>query len=117
MADGDDNPLVERAKFFREHMTTVLNLATGALVLSVTFLQDQAGHLQGMCWVVPQFEIRDLFELCSREYSGRTKRPLGMGYGWRNLEGAANNYLEPQWPLASKAGYMGCAALPQTSGM
>ncbi len=51
MADGDDNPLIERAKFFREHMTTVLNLATGALVLSVTFLHDQAGHLQGM-WLL-----------------------------------------------------------------
>ncbi|MGB2605741.1 MAG: hypothetical protein WBC78_19215 [Candidatus Sulfotelmatobacter sp.] len=33
--------LLERAKFFREHVQAVLNLATGALVLSVTFLHDK----------------------------------------------------------------------------
>jgi succinate dehydrogenase hydrophobic anchor subunit len=38
--------LLERAKFFREHVSAVLNLATGSLVLSVTFLHDQSGHLR-----------------------------------------------------------------------
>ncbi|MGA7217590.1 MAG: hypothetical protein WBX38_04715 [Candidatus Sulfotelmatobacter sp.] len=39
---GDaDKLLLERAKFFREHVQAVLNLATGALVLSVTFLHDK----------------------------------------------------------------------------
>src|SRR5450755_3885699 len=50
MANGD-NSLIERAKLFREHMATVLNLATGALVLSVTFLHDLAGRLQGV-WLL-----------------------------------------------------------------
>jgi hypothetical protein len=45
LANGKD-PLLERAKFFREHVATVLNLATGSLVLSVTFLHDQTGHLR-----------------------------------------------------------------------
>src|SRR5215470_2164773 len=40
-----EDTLLERAKFFREHVATVLNLATGSLVLSVTFLHDQFGHL------------------------------------------------------------------------
>jgi hypothetical protein len=31
---------LERAKFFREHVQSVLNVATGALVVSVTFLHD-----------------------------------------------------------------------------
>jgi hypothetical protein len=35
-----DDPFLERAKFFREHVQSVLNVATGALVLSVTFLHD-----------------------------------------------------------------------------
>lgn len=34
---------LERCKFFREHVQTVLNLATGSLVLSVTFLGDRTG--------------------------------------------------------------------------
>jgi Kef-type K+ transport system membrane component KefB len=38
--------LLERAKFFRDHVATVLNLATGSLVLSVTFLHDKAGSLR-----------------------------------------------------------------------
>jgi hypothetical protein len=39
--------LLERAKFFRDHVQAVMNLATGALVLSVTFIHDKAEHLQG----------------------------------------------------------------------
>ena len=38
--------LLERAKFFREHVQAVLNLATGSFVLSVTFLHDKAAVLQ-----------------------------------------------------------------------
>jgi hypothetical protein len=49
--DGADESLLERAKFFREHVSTVLNLATGSLVLSVTFLHDKAGHLQ-QAWLL-----------------------------------------------------------------
>jgi hypothetical protein len=41
-----EDPLLQRASFFREHVSTVLNLATGSLVLSVTFLHDQFGHLR-----------------------------------------------------------------------
>jgi len=33
---------LERAKLFREHIQNVLTLATGALVLSITFLHDIA---------------------------------------------------------------------------
>ena len=36
-----EESLLERAKFFREHVQAVLNLATGSLVLSVTFLHDK----------------------------------------------------------------------------
>ena len=46
-----NNSLLDRAKFFREHVATVLNLATGSLVRSVTFLHDQAGHLK-QTWLV-----------------------------------------------------------------
>ena|ERR1700729_2683946 len=36
---------VEKAKFFREHVQAVLNLATGSLVLSVTFLHDKGNSI------------------------------------------------------------------------
>lgn len=50
------NELLERSKFFREHVASVLNLATGALVLSVTFLHNEEGHLKQTwllerCWI------------------------------------------------------------------
>jgi len=48
---NQSNSLLDRAKFFREHVATVLNLATGSLVLSVTFLHDQAAHLK-QTWLV-----------------------------------------------------------------
>src|SRR5215510_2320125 len=35
----------EAAKFFREHVQAVLNLATGSLVLSVTFLHNLGSNL------------------------------------------------------------------------
>jgi hypothetical protein len=40
------NDFLERAKFFRDHVQTVLSLATGALVLSVTFIHDLAPEPQ-----------------------------------------------------------------------
>jgi hypothetical protein len=40
-----------------------------------------------------------------------------MDCGWRNLEGAANNYLERQKPLASKADCIEGADQPQTIGI
>lgn len=36
------NPLIEKAKLFREHSQSIITLATGALALSVTFLHDIA---------------------------------------------------------------------------
>jgi hypothetical protein len=41
-----EDTLLERAKFFRDHVATVLNLATGSLVLSVTFLHDKGQDLR-----------------------------------------------------------------------
>ncbi len=38
---------LERAKFFRDHVQSVLNLAAGSLVLSVTFLHDRASAVRG----------------------------------------------------------------------
>lgn len=38
--------LLDRSKFFRDHVGGVLNLATGALVLSITFLHNEEGHLR-----------------------------------------------------------------------
>lgn len=46
-----NDTLLERAKFFREHVSTVLNLATGSLVLSVTFLHEKADRLQ-QAWLL-----------------------------------------------------------------
>ncbi len=40
MANGTTDSLLDKAKFFREHVQTILSLATGAFVLSVTFLHD-----------------------------------------------------------------------------
>lgn len=40
MANGTTESLLDRAKFFREHVQTILTLATGSFVLSVTFLHD-----------------------------------------------------------------------------
>jgi len=42
LANGNTDPLLDRAKFFREHVQTILSLATGSFVLSVTFLHDIA---------------------------------------------------------------------------
>lgn len=46
MADGTSETLLDRAKFFREHVQTILSLATGSFVLSVTFLHDIATKAQ-----------------------------------------------------------------------
>ena len=40
MANETTDSLLDKAKFFREHVQTILSLATGAFVLSVTFLHD-----------------------------------------------------------------------------
>ena len=40
-----------------------------------------------------------------------------MDCDWQNLEGAANNYLERQKPLASKADCIERTDQPQTSGI
>lgn len=40
-----------------------------------------------------------------------------MDYGWQNPEGAANNRPEYLKLLASKLGYVGLPAQPQTSGI
>lgn len=42
MANGSTDSLLDKAKFFREHVQTILSLATGSFVLSVTFLHDVA---------------------------------------------------------------------------
>ena len=40
MSNGSTESLLDRAKFFREHVQTILSLATGSFVLSITFLHD-----------------------------------------------------------------------------
>jgi hypothetical protein len=57
LANGTTESLLDRAKFFREHVQTILSLATGSFVLSVTFLHDiapKAQHVEylKMSWVV-----------------------------------------------------------------
>jgi hypothetical protein len=42
LANGNADSLLDRAKFFREHVQTILSLATGSFVLSLTFLHDIA---------------------------------------------------------------------------
>jgi hypothetical protein len=46
LTNGSSDSLLERAKFFREHIQTILSLATGSFVLSVTFLHDVATKAQ-----------------------------------------------------------------------
>ena len=46
MSDPGPDRLLERSRFFREHVQTILNLATGALVISVTFLNARDNLLQ-----------------------------------------------------------------------
>jgi hypothetical protein len=46
VANGSSESLLDRAKFFREHIQTILSLATGSFVLSVTFLHDIAPKAQ-----------------------------------------------------------------------
>ncbi len=46
MANDNPESLLEKAKFFREHVQTILNLAAGSFVLSVTFLHDIAPKTQ-----------------------------------------------------------------------
>lgn len=46
MSNEGTETLLDRAKFFREHVQTILNLATGSFVLSVTFLHDIATKAQ-----------------------------------------------------------------------
>lgn len=47
----------DRAKFLRDHIQAVLGVATGALVVSVTFLHDRASSVQRVdllktCWML-----------------------------------------------------------------
>jgi hypothetical protein len=46
LANGCADSLLDRARFFREHVQTILSLATGSFVLSVTFLHDIAPRPQ-----------------------------------------------------------------------
>ena len=49
LTNGSSESLLDRAKFFREHVQTILSLATGSFVLSVTFLHDilpKAQHVE-----------------------------------------------------------------------
>ncbi len=48
MANGTSDPLLERSKFYREHGQTIISLATGSFVLSVTFLHDIAPKAKGV---------------------------------------------------------------------
>jgi hypothetical protein len=48
---GTTIPLMEKAKLFREHVQSIITLATAALALSVTFLHDIATkHVQA--WLI-----------------------------------------------------------------
>lgn len=48
MSNEGTESLLDRSKFFREHVQTILNLATGSFVLSVTFLHDIAAKAQNV---------------------------------------------------------------------
>jgi hypothetical protein len=45
------NPLMEKAKLFREHVQSIITLSTGALALSITFLHDIATKHAG-AWLL-----------------------------------------------------------------
>jgi hypothetical protein len=51
MNDSGNSSLLEQSKFFREHVQTVLNLATGSFVLSVTFLHDRGSGFNGVYYL------------------------------------------------------------------
>ena len=69
MANGAIDPLLEKTKFFREHVQTVLGLATGSFVLSVTFLHDQTGHLHGVQCLRLAWEILGVSILLGLAYN------------------------------------------------
>jgi uncharacterized membrane protein YqjE len=57
VSNGSAESLLDRAKFFREHVQTILSLATGSLVLSVTFLHDIATKAQHVEYLKRSWEI------------------------------------------------------------
>ena len=53
LSNGSSESLLDQAKFFREHIQTILSLATGSLVLSITFLHNvepKAQHVENLKW-------------------------------------------------------------------
>jgi hypothetical protein len=57
VSNGSSESLLDRAKFFREHVQTIVSLATGSLVLSVTFLHDIAAKAQHVEFLKRSWEI------------------------------------------------------------
>ena len=57
MANGSPDTLLERAKFFREHVQGIITLAAGAIVLSVTFVHDLAPKPQHREYLVASWWI------------------------------------------------------------
>lgn len=80
----DSDPLLERAKSFREHAMAVLNLATGSLVLSITFLHDQSAHLHS-AWLLKRawwlLFLSILFGVAYNYFLNIHRRDEGKRYG------------------------------------
>lgn len=57
MTNGASESLLDGAKFFREHVQTIMNLATGCLVLSITFLHDISAKAQHIEYLKRSWEI------------------------------------------------------------
>jgi hypothetical protein len=57
LTNGNKDSLLDTAKFFREHVQTILSLATGSFVLSVTFLHDIAPKPQHAEYLRRSWEI------------------------------------------------------------
>lgn len=69
MPNGTTESLLERAKFFREHVQTILSLATGAFVLSITFLHDIAPKAQRVDYLRTSWAIFVLTILLGLAYN------------------------------------------------
>lgn len=57
MANGNPDPFLERAKFFREHVQAIITLAAGAILLSLTFVHDLAPQAEHGSYLVTSWWI------------------------------------------------------------
>lgn len=85
MVNESSESLLDKAKFFREHVQTILSLATGSFVLSVTFLHNIAAKAQSVEYLKRSWGILVLTILLGLVYNYVLSIYVsisGKRYGW-----------------------------------